>query len=67
MSSVAKLARSYTLPEREVRTATVKGTVSTVIYVAGQATTIMGFITRDGRITAIEVLADPHQINKLNL
>ncbi|KLO30294.1 sigma-70 family RNA polymerase sigma factor [Mycobacterium haemophilum] len=66
-SAVAKLARSYALPEREVRAATVNGAAGAVIYVAGRATAIMGFVVHDGRIAAIDVLADPQRISKLDL
>ena len=66
-SSVAKLARSYAGPEREVRAATVNGAAGAVIFVAGRATAIMGFVVRDGRVSAIDVLADPDRIAKLDL
>jgi RNA polymerase sigma-70 factor, ECF subfamily len=66
-SSVARLARSYAAPEREVRAATVNGAAGAVIFVAGRATAIMGFVVRDERIAAIDVLADPERIAKLDL
>ena len=66
-SSVAKLARSYAGPEREVRAATVNGAAGAVIFVAGRATAIMGFVVRDGRVSAIDVLADPDRLAKLDL
>ncbi len=66
-SSVAKLARSYAGPEREVRAATVNGAAGAVIFVAGRATAIMGFVVRDGRVITIDVLADPERIAKLDL
>ena len=66
-SSVAKLARSYAGPDREVRPATVNGAAGAVIFVAGRASAIMGFVVRDGRITAIDVLADPERIAKVDL
>ncbi len=66
-SSVAKLARSYAGPEREVRAATVNGAAGAVIFVAGRATAIMGFVVRDGRVAAIDVLADPVRVAKLDL
>ncbi|MGB8388625.1 sigma-70 family RNA polymerase sigma factor [Mycobacterium sp.] len=64
-SSVAELARGYAGPEREVRVATVNGAAGAVIFVSGRATAIMGFVVRSGRITAIDVLADPQRIAKL--
>ena len=66
-SSVAKLARSYAGPEREVRAATVNGAAGAVVFVAGRPTAIMGFVVRDGRVAAIDVLADPARIAKLDL
>ena len=66
-SSVAKLARSYAGPEREVRTATVNGAAGAVILVAGQPSAIMGFLVRSGRVAAIDVLADPQRIARIDL
>jgi RNA polymerase sigma factor (sigma-70 family) len=66
-ASVAKLARSYAGPEREARAATVNGAAGAVIFVGGRATAIMGFVVRDGRVAAIDVLADPARIAKLDL
>ena len=66
-ASVAKLAHSYAGPEREVRAATVNGAAGAVIFVAGRATAIMGFVVRDGRVAAIDVLADPERIARLDL
>jgi RNA polymerase sigma factor (sigma-70 family) len=66
-SHVAKLARSYAAPEREVWAATVNGAAGAVIFVAGRATAIMGFVVREGRIAAIDVLADPARIARIDL
>ncbi len=66
-SQVAKLARSYAGPEREVRAATINGAAGAVIFVAGRATAIMAFVVRDGRIAAIDVLADPERIARIDL
>ena len=65
--SVAKLARSYAGPDREVRAATVNGAAGAVIFVGGRPTAVMGFVVRDGRVAAIDVLADPVRIAKLDL
>ena len=64
---VAGLARSYAAPEREVRAAIVNAAAGAVIFVAGRPTAIMGFVVRDGRIAAIDVLADPARIARLDL
>jgi ketosteroid isomerase-like protein len=66
-SAVAELARGYAGPEREVRRATVNGAAGAVIFMAGRAASVMGFVVRDGRIRAIDVLADPARIARLNL
>jgi len=66
-TSVAELARSYAGPDREVRAATVNGAAGAVIFVAGRAASLMGFVVRGGRIRAIDVLADPARIATLDL
>jgi hypothetical protein len=66
-ASVAKLARSYAGPEREVRAATINGAAGAVIFVAGQPTAIMAFLIRGGRVAAIDVLADPQRIARIDL
>jgi RNA polymerase sigma-70 factor (ECF subfamily) len=38
-----------------------------VIFIAGRAASVMGFVVRDGRIRAIDVLADPARIARLDL
>jgi RNA polymerase sigma-70 factor, ECF subfamily len=66
-SAVAGLARGYAAPEREVRPAIVNGAAGAVIFVAGRASAIMGFVVRGGRIAAIDVLADPARIARIDL
>ena len=66
-ASVAKLARSYAGSEREVRPATVNGAAGAVIFVTGRPSSIMGFVVRGGRIAAIDVLADPARIARIDL
>ncbi|OBB94257.1 sigma-70 family RNA polymerase sigma factor [Mycobacterium sp. 852002-40037_SCH5390672] len=66
-ASVAELAGGYAGPEREVRAATVNGAAGAVIFIAGRAASVMGFVVREGRICAIDVLADPARIAKLDL
>lgn len=65
--SVARLARAYAGPDREVRAATVNGAAGAVIFVGGRAASVMGFVVRAGRIRAIDVLADPARVAKLDL
>jgi RNA polymerase sigma factor (sigma-70 family) len=66
-TNVARLARSYAAPEREVRPATVNGAAGAVIFVDGRATAIMAFVVRDRRVAAIDVLADPERIARIDL
>ncbi|MGH3559669.1 MAG: sigma-70 family RNA polymerase sigma factor [Mycobacterium sp.] len=66
-SAVAGLARGYAAPEREVRPAAVNGAAGAVIFVGGRATAIMGFVVRRGRVAAIDVLADPARITRIDL
>lgn len=66
-AAVARLARSYAGPEREARAATVNGAAGAVVVVGGRAAAVMGFVVRGGRIRAIDVLADPARIAKLDL
>ncbi|SOX55016.1 RNA polymerase subunit sigma-70, partial [Mycobacterium ahvazicum] len=63
-SSVARLARGYASPEREVRAATVNGAAGAVVFVTGRPTAIMAFVVRDGLVAAIDVLADPERVAK---
>lgn len=66
-ASVAKLARGYAGPERQARPAIVNGAAGAVVFVDGRPTAIMGFVVRDGLVAAIDVLADPDRIAKLDL
>jgi RNA polymerase sigma factor (sigma-70 family) len=66
-SAVARLARGYAAPEREVRPAIVNGAAGAVIFVAGRASAIMGFVVCAGRIAAIDVLADAARIARIDL
>jgi RNA polymerase sigma factor (sigma-70 family) len=66
-STVAGLARGYAAPQRQVRSAVVNGAAGAVIFVAGRATAVMGFVVRRGRITAIDVLADPARVARVDV
>jgi len=50
-----------------VRNATINGAAGAVIFVADRASAIMGFVVRRGRIAAIDVLADPERIARIDL
>jgi len=66
-SAVAALARSHAAPEREVRPATVNGAAGAVVFIAGRPAAVMGFLVRNARGAAIDVLAEepPVQGNPL--
>ncbi len=66
-AAVAGLARGYAAPERQVRAATVNGAAGAVIFVTGWPAAVMGFVVRNGRIAAIDVLADPERIARIDL
>jgi RNA polymerase sigma-70 factor (ECF subfamily) len=66
-SAVAGLARGYADPAREVRPAVVNGAAGAVIFVAGEPTAVMGFVVRGGRIAAIDVLADPARVARVDV
>ena len=66
-STVAGLARGYAAPERQVRPAVVNGAAGAVIFVDDRATAVMGFVVRGGRIAAIDVLADPERVARVDL
>jgi len=66
-AAVAGLARSYAAPQREARPAVVNGAAGAVIFVAGQPIAVMGFVVRGGRIAAIDVLADPERIARIDV
>jgi hypothetical protein len=67
LAELKSAARTCAAPEREVRNATINAAAGAVIFVAGRAAAIMGFTVRSGRIAAIDVLADPARIAKLDL
>jgi RNA polymerase sigma factor (sigma-70 family) len=66
-SAVARLARAYGAPEREARPAVVNGAAGAVIFVDGRPTAIMGFVVRGGRIAAIDILADPERVARIDM
>jgi ketosteroid isomerase-like protein len=49
------------------RPALVNGTAGVVVASGGRPLSVMGFTVTDGRITAIDVLADPERLDRLDL
>ncbi len=65
--AVAKQAKLYGDPDRDVRAATINGTAGAVIFVRNRPVSVMAFIVADGKITAIDTLADRLRVAKLDL
>ena len=63
--AVAGQARMY--GGREARHATVNGAAGAVIFVEGRAIAVMGFTVVAGRLAAIDVVADPARVGRLDL
>ena len=66
-AAVARLAKSYAGLDTDVRPAAVNGAAGAVILRAGRPVSIMGFVVTAGAVTAIDVLADPERIARLDL
>jgi RNA polymerase sigma factor (sigma-70 family) len=65
--AVAGQAMLYGGPEREVRPATINGAAGAVIFVGNRPVSLMAFVVADGKVTAIDVLADRARIAGLDL
>jgi RNA polymerase sigma-70 factor (ECF subfamily) len=65
--AVASRAMMFHRPDAVLRPVLVDGTAGVVIEVDGVPDTIMGFTVRDGRIVAIDILADPERLASLDL
>jgi RNA polymerase sigma factor (sigma-70 family) len=66
-AAVAKLAKGYGGLDNDVRPATVNGAAGAVVLRAGRPVSIMGFLVAAGTVKAIDVLADPDRIARLDL
>ncbi|EMY32607.1 sigma factor [Arthrobacter crystallopoietes BAB-32] len=65
--AVAGQAVTYTKLAPFVRPALVNGAAGVVVAPHGQPLSVMGFTVRNGRIVAIDVLADPARLSALDL
>jgi RNA polymerase sigma-70 factor (ECF subfamily) len=54
-------------PDAILRPALVNGAAGVVVYVGGRPLAVTGFTVIDGRIVAINALADPERIAALGL
>lgn len=61
--AVARNARA--IPGAELRPVLVNGTAGVVVIVKGRPFSIMGFTVRDGRIVAVDAIADPERVERL--
>jgi RNA polymerase sigma-70 factor (ECF subfamily) len=64
---VASRAMMFSQPGAELRPALVNGAVGVVVFVASEPFSIMGFTVADDRIVAIDALADPARLRRLDL
>jgi RNA polymerase sigma-70 factor (ECF subfamily) len=64
---VASQALRFARPSSVVRPAIVNGAAGVVILVRDRPVAIMGFTVRHGKVVAIDALADPERIARLDL
>jgi RNA polymerase sigma factor (sigma-70 family) len=66
-SSVARLALGYARLDTVVRPALVNGAVGIVTLRAGRPFAVSGFTVRGRRVVAMDILADPERLRRLDL
>lgn len=66
-AEVAGRAMSFHQPLQWVHPALINGTAGAVVAPHGRVVSVLSFTVRDGRIVAIEALADPDRLAKLDL
>lgn len=66
-AEVAGRALMFADMGRQVRPATVNGAAGAIIIVAGRPVSVMGFTVVAGRVAAIDILADPERVERLDL
>jgi RNA polymerase sigma factor (sigma-70 family) len=65
--AVAEQALRFSRLVPYARPALVNGTAGAMVATDGQLVTIMGFTVRNGKITEIDILADPARLSRLDL
>jgi RNA polymerase sigma-70 factor (ECF subfamily) len=65
--SVARRAIAYSQPGAELRPVLVNGDAGVLVTLDGEPFSVMGFSVAGGRVVAIDVLADPERIDRLDL
>jgi RNA polymerase sigma factor (sigma-70 family) len=63
---VAEQALAFSRRAASTRPALVNGTAGVVATAHGRPVAVMGFTVRDGRITEIDILADPQRLRRLH-
>lgn len=66
-TAVAGRAAMFADPARVIRPVTVNGAAGVVVVAAGRPVSVMGFTVVGGAIVAIDVLADPERVARLDL
>ena len=66
-AAVAGRAVMFERPLAEVRPALVNGAAGVVVTVAGRTVSVLGFTVSGGLVVAIDVLADPERLARLDL
>jgi RNA polymerase sigma-70 factor (ECF subfamily) len=66
-TAVASRAVAFSLPGASLRPVLVNGAAGVVVMVDGQPFSVMGFTVTGGKVSAIDVLADPERIRSLDL
>ena len=65
--AVARRAITFAQPAASVRPALVNGAAGVVVVADGRPFSVMGFTVTNGKIVAINVLADPTRLSRLDL
>ena len=58
---------TFAMPRTELRPVRVNGEAGVVVVSNRRVLSVMGFTVREGRIVAIEALADPERLAELDL
>jgi RNA polymerase sigma-70 factor (ECF subfamily) len=64
-AAVAGSATRYSLPNAELHPAIVNGAAGVIVTIKGRPFAIMGFTVTDGRIAAIDTIADPERVARV--
>ena len=64
--AVASQALMFAGPSRQARAVLVNGAVGVLVTIDGQPVSVMGFTVADGKIIAIDALADPERLSQLD-